>query len=148
MKKNAIKASSKKTLPVWGWVALGVVLLAVAGAMVLWQPPAAVAALPAEISVDQAALKRNQGAYVLDVRERSEWDQFHIPGAALIPLGDLPNRLVDVPKDREIVVVCRSGNRSATGRDILFKAGYKQVTSMAGGVTEWQFKKLPIATGP
>lgn len=65
------------------------------------------------------------------------------PGASLIPLGELPNRLKDVPKDREVVVVCRSGNRSQTGRDILLKAGFTQVTSMAGGVSEWQFKKLP-----
>jgi rhodanese-related sulfurtransferase len=148
MKKNTRKASSRMTIPVWGWVMLAVVVLAAAGVMLLQRPPAAAVALPAEISVDQAAQKRDQGAYMLDVRERSEWDQFHIPGAALIPLGELPKRLADVPKDREIVVVCRSGNRSITGRDILLQAGFKQVTSMAGGVTEWQFKKLPIATGP
>jgi rhodanese-related sulfurtransferase len=83
----------------------------------------------------------------LDVREPSEWTQFHIPGATLIPLGDLPKRLNEVPKDRVVVVVCRTGNRSAQGRDILLNAGFTNITSMAGGVTQWQVQGLPIATG-
>ena len=53
-----------------------------------------------------------------------------------------------LPKDQEIVVVCRSGNRSATGRDILLDAGFNQVTSMAGGMNEWAAKNYEIVTGP
>lgn len=63
---------------VWMVVGLLLVLLVLGGCAA--QPSGAGAALPAEISVDQAAQKRSQGAYILDVRERSEWDQFHIPG--------------------------------------------------------------------
>jgi rhodanese-related sulfurtransferase len=103
--------------------------------------------LPLEITVAQAAQNRDQGAFILDVREPSEWTQFHIPGATLIPLGDLPNRLNEVPKDRQVVVVCRTGHRSAQGRDILLQAGFTQVTSMAGGMTAWQAQGLPVATG-
>jgi rhodanese-related sulfurtransferase len=44
----------------------------------------------------------------------------------------------ELPKDQEIVVVCRSGNRSAQGRDILLEAGFAQVTSLAGGLTQWK----------
>ncbi|MBU3927578.1 MAG: rhodanese-like domain-containing protein [Bacteroidetes bacterium] len=91
---------------------------------------------------------RDQGAFILDVREQSEWDQFHIPGATLIPLGELPNRLNEVPKDKTVVVVCRTGHRSAQGRDILLNAGFTQVTSMTGGVTEWQAQRLETVTGP
>jgi rhodanese-related sulfurtransferase len=69
--------------------------------------------------------------------------QFHISGATLIPLEDLPNRLNEIPKDREVVVVCRTGHRSAQGRDILTQAGFTNVTSMAGGMTEWQAQGLP-----
>ncbi len=83
----------------------------------------------------------------LDVREQSEWDQFHIPEAKLIPLGSLSGQLASVPKDKTVVVVCRTGRRSAEGRDILIKAGYTNVTSMAGGVTEWQAKGLPVEMG-
>ena len=148
MKNSQQNAAPKKNFPMWGLVLLAVGLIVIAGAIVLQNFKPGAVALPAEISVTQAAQKRDQGALILDVREQSEWNQFHIPGATLIPLGDLPYRLQNVPKDREVVVVCRTGNRSATGRDILLKAGYSQVTSMAGGVTDWQSKGLPIATGP
>lgn len=87
---------------------------------------------------------RDDGAFILDVREQSEWDEFHIPGATLIPLGQLASRVEELPKDQEIVVVCRSGNRSQEGRDILLDAGFDKVTSMAGGVTEWRSEGYPI----
>lgn len=147
MKSNK-KSSTATKLPVWGWVVLVVVAIAVMAAVTLQFITPTAAALPPEISVAQASQLREQGAFILDVREPNEWTQFHIPGAALIPLGELPNHLNEVPKNSEVVVVCRSGNRSATGRDILLKAGYPLVTSMAGGVTQWQAQGLPIATGP
>jgi len=148
MAKN--QKSKSKSFPVWAWGLFGVVVIAaIVITMQLLQPQggAGTAPLPAEINVSQASQKRDQGAFILDVREPSEWVQFHIPGATLIPLGDLAKRVNEVPKDREVVVVCRSGNRSQQGRDILLNAGFKQVTSMAGGVTQWQAQGLPIATG-
>lgn len=147
MKQNRKKQGAKRSFPIWGWIFLAVIVLAgvIYGVIQLSQPP--VVALPAEITVDQAAKMRDQGAFILDVREPSEWTQFHIPGATLIPLGDLPNRLKDVPKDRQVVVVCRTGHRSVQGRDILVNAGFTNVTSMAGGVTQWQTQGLAIATG-
>ncbi len=81
-----------------------------------------------------AAKKRDAGAFILDVRTPEEWNEYHVPGSTLIPLDQLSNRVAEVPKDKEVVVVCRSGNRSATGRDVLLKAGYPQVTSLAGGL--------------
>jgi rhodanese-related sulfurtransferase len=147
MTKKKRKTTYYKPIPVWGWIAVVIVILAVTGFVVFQQSPRAAASVPPEISVSQASQLRDQGAFILDVREPSEWVQFHIPGATLIPLGDLPNRLSEVPKDRQVVVVCRTGHRSAQGRDILLKAGYTKVTSMAGGVTDWQAQKLPIAKG-
>jgi rhodanese-related sulfurtransferase len=147
MKNKKGRRPTKKAFPVWGWIVLAAVLLAIVGFVVLQKPQSAVVSLPPEITVDQASQKRDQGAFILDVREPSEWTQFHIPGATLIPLGDLPNRLNEVPKDREVVVVCRTGHRSAQGRDILLNAGFTKVTSMTGGVTQWQSQGLPIATG-
>jgi rhodanese-related sulfurtransferase len=148
MKNSKKKVSSKKGFPFWGWILLAVVLIAIAGTVGSQISKPAVVSLPSEISVVQASQAQGQGAFILDVREPSEWTQFHIPGATLIPLGDLPNRLNEVPKDREVVVVCRTGHRSAQGRDILLNAGFNKVTSMAGGVTQWQAQGLPIATGP
>jgi rhodanese-related sulfurtransferase len=126
---------------------LGLVLVAAAGIWLSRQTNKPKAALPGEISIAQAAQMRDQGAFILDVRQTEEWVQFHIPGSILIPLGDLPGRLAEVPRNEEIVVVCRSGNRSAQGRDILKQAGYTQVTSMAGGVTKWQAEGQPVASG-
>ena len=101
-------------------------------------------ALPAEISVDEAYAKYPNGAFFLDVRTQEEWDQFHAPQSTLIPLDQLASRVNEVPRDRPIVVVCRSGNRSQQGRDILLQAGFPQVTSMAGGLTEWRSKGYPV----
>ena len=108
--------------------------------------PAAV--LPAEISVAEAAARRDAGAFVLDVRQPDEWNEAHISGATLIPLDQLEARLNEVPRDKEVVVVCRSGNRSKAGRDILKNAGFPQVTSMSGGLTQWKAAGYPTATGP
>ena len=69
------------------------------------------------------------------------------PHATLIPLGDLASRVAEVPKDRQVVVVCRSGNRSATGRDILLGAGFPSVTSMAGGMNDWTTAGYPTESG-
>ena len=65
----------------------------------------------------------------------------------LIPLGSLPSRLKEVPRDRPVVVYCRTGHRSAQGHDILLQAGYKPVTSLAGGITQWQSQGMPVVTG-
>ncbi len=103
--------------------------------------------LPLVVSVADAAAMRDDGAFVLDVREPDEWAAGHIAGATLIPLGQLPDRLGEVPAGRTLVVVCRTGNRSAQGRDILLQAGFA-ATSMAGGMTDWIAAGLPVVTGP
>jgi rhodanese-related sulfurtransferase len=104
--------------------------------------------LPREISVDQAyALYQQPDVLLVDVREPAEWDEYHAPNAKLIPLGELPNRVNELPKNKKIVVVCRSGNRSQTGRDILLAAGF-DATSMAGGLKEWYAKGYSIEGAP
>jgi rhodanese-related sulfurtransferase len=99
---------------------------------------------PLEISAQEAYAKYQAGVFFLDVREQSEWDTFHIPNTTLIPLEDLPNRLNELPRDQPIVVVCRTGHRSAQGRDILLNAGFTNVVSMTGGLTEWSNQGYPI----
>jgi rhodanese-related sulfurtransferase len=110
-------------------------------------PTGSVTALPAEVSVQEASAMQAAGAFMLDVREPDEWAAGHIPGATLIPLGELANRTSEVPADRKVVVVCRSGNRSAQGRDILLGAGFASVTSMAGGMNDWTAAGLPTEQG-
>ncbi len=152
-KKKAHKVVRKTSPPIWIWVILGLVIIGIGATALLLGRPASSAgedgeALPKEISVAQAAEKRTAGAFILDVREPSEWEEGHIPDATLIPLGQLESRLSEIPTDQEIVVVCRSGNRSATARDILLQAGFSQVTSMEGGINDWKGQGLPTIIGP
>ena len=100
--------------------------------------------LPKEISVSEAYEKYKQGAFFIDVRTQEEWNEFHAPNTSLVPLDQLSARLNEIPKDREIVVVCRSGNRSQQGRDILLNAGFTNVTSMQGGLSDWRAAGYPI----
>ena len=106
------------------------------------------AGMPKEISTADAVKLRNEGAFILDVRQPEEWNDYHVPGSTLIPLGELESRVKELPRDKQIVVVCRSGNRSQTGRDILLKAGFAQATSLAGGLSQWKAAGYPTVTGP
>lgn len=106
--------------------------------------PAAQSASLSEITAVEAYQKYQAGVFFLDVRESEEWESFHIPNTVLIPLDELPDRLNNLPRDTQIVVVCNSGNRSQMGRDTLLQAGFTDVTSMAGGVTGWSNAGYPI----
>lgn len=137
----------KNNIP-WIW---GIVALFILGASAIWflsQDTTEQTRYPREVSVEEAVTKRDAGAFILDVRQPEEWNEFHIPDSTLIPLGELASRVEELPREQEIVVVCRSGNRSAQGRDILLAAGFTQVTSMAGGVTQWRAAGYPTASGP
>ena len=103
--------------------------------------------LASTVSTDEAYQMYQNGTFVLDVRTQAEWNDYHVPNTTLIPLDELPNRLSELPKDQEIVVICHSGNRSQKGRDILLNAGFN-ATSMTGGILAWYNKGYPVdATG-
>lgn len=130
------KVSDKKGVPLWVWAALAVIAVAVV-ALVVAHGNRAAQTLPDEVSVQQAAELCASGAFVLDVREPNEWAEAHIPGATLIPLGELESRMEEVPQDQTVLVYCRSGSRSTSARGILRAAGYPNVTSLSGGITAW-----------
>jgi rhodanese-related sulfurtransferase len=100
------------------------------------------------VSVAEAAAQRDAGAFILDVREPDEWADFHVPGSTHIPLAQVAARVAELPRDQAIIVVCRSGNRSQQGRDLLRDAGFEQVSSMAGGLKEWVALGYPTVSGP
>jgi rhodanese-related sulfurtransferase len=92
----------------------------------------------------EAAYKMYQnGAYVLDVRTPGEWDEYHAPNTTLIPLDELETRVNEVPRDKQVVLVCRSGNRSQVAYDILQQAGFDNITSMKGGLKAWRSAGYP-----
>lgn len=86
---------------------------------------------------------------ILDVREPDEFNGMlgHIPGATLIPLGQLQHQAPSLPQDQPIVVVCRSGARSAQAVTILEKAGFTRVANLAGGMISWNSHRLPVSYG-
>lgn len=90
-------------------------------------------------------LFNHQDALVLDVREQSEWSDGHIAQAKHIPLGKLKDRLkeLDKYKDRPIIAVCRSGNRSGHACGMLKKAGFENVHNLSGGMQAWDQAGLP-----
>ena len=90
-----------------------------------------------ETTVDDLAAARDAGEVTLiDVRNPDEYVEGHIPGAQLIPLPELGDRLAEVPTDREVHVVCQSGGRSAQGAELLVQHGISAV-SVAGGTKGW-----------
>ncbi len=126
------------------WSVLGVFALGFLAVVVLRSTGStAPTRLPAEISVQQAYRLYQQGYFLLDVRTQEEWDSIHVPNAKLIPLDQLPQRLQELPKDQPILVICRSGNRSQTGRDILLRNGF-DATSVQGGIRAWQAAGYPV----
>ncbi len=96
--------------------------------------------------VEALGLINHKNALVLDVREESEFKSGHILNAKWIPLGKLADRLDELKRNREqpIVVVCRSGQRSASACVQLTKQGFAQAYNLSGGVMGWQKSNLPL----
>ena len=89
-----------------------------------------------EIDVDQLAKLHAEGVPIIDVRQPDEYVSGHVPGAVLIPLADVPERVEDFPDDRPVYVICRSGARSARAVEFLLGQGL-DATNIAGGTLAW-----------
>ena len=87
----------------------------------------------------------SDGALLLDVREPSEWQAGHAPQARHLRLSQLEKHLGDLPTDRPIVTVCRSGRRSGIAANTLTRHGY-QATNLTGGMNAWAAAGLPVIT--
>jgi rhodanese-related sulfurtransferase len=86
------------------------------------------------------------GAHLLDVREPEEWEAGHAPGAQHVPMYEVPARLGELPADRDVVVVCRSGIRSARVVEFLLANGWQRVSNLAGGMEDWAAAGRPLVT--
>jgi sulfur-carrier protein adenylyltransferase/sulfurtransferase len=80
--------------------------------------------------------------YLVDVREPAEWEIISIPGAVLIPKGDLPAKLAELPQDKPVILYCKSGVRSAESLAVLKNAGFANAKHVQGGVTAWTTQVL------
>jgi len=108
-----------------------------------------------ECTVSKAQQCLDGSILLIDIREAPEYQRGHIPGAILLPRGLLEfeiHRLVDdtstdsgtAPEDREIILYCGTGGRSALAAETLSTMGYRNVQSMSGGIVAWAARQLPI----
>lgn len=100
-----------------------------------------------EIDVEELAARIERGEGVLvDVRRPDEWDEAHIDGATLITLDGLPDRLDELPRDQTLLVICRSGGRSAVATEALTDAGFDAI-NVQGGMLAWIDADRPTSSG-
>jgi rhodanese-related sulfurtransferase len=99
---------------------------------------------PRVVHVREASRRQAAGALLVDVRQPDEWNAGHAPKARLIPLGSLNSRLAEVPRDQEVLLICRSGSRSGSAQRHLQQLGYDQVVNVSGGMTAWASAGLPV----
>lgn len=91
------------------------------------------------ISVEELKAKQDRGEALtlVDVREPHEWVISDLPGSIKIPLGALPQKFSELPRDAEIVVYCRTGGRSGNAVQFLRHQGYGKALNLAGGINRW-----------
>jgi rhodanese-related sulfurtransferase len=94
----------------------------------------------------KARIDSEQPPVILDVRQPDEFRAGHIAGAKLIPLNELRQRMGELPKEQEILCVCRSGSRSGAAAGQLGSAGFNAV-NLRGGMIGWQLAGYPVKKG-
>ena len=109
--------------------------------------PAMTAGESSDTETDVKELKRKIDAkedfFLLDVREPNEYQIGKIPGSTLIPLGEIPRRYQEIPRDKDIIVHCKMGGRSAKAAAFLRQQGFKHVKNLKGGILDWSDKIDP-----
>ena len=103
-----------------------------------------------DVSTLAERLRADAGLVLIDVRTPGEFQQGHVKGAVLIPVSTLKSSTEKIAKDyadREIAVICRSGNRSLSGTVALKRAGITKVFNVRGGMSAWSGQGLPVAPG-
>lgn len=99
---------------------------------------------PSITAATLAEIKEREDVFVIDVREQWEYDEKHIPGVTLIPLGTIPDNMSLIPADKTVILTCRSGNRSGQAVDFLRAQGFTNVHNMEGGIIAWEEAGFPV----
>lgn len=92
----------------------------------------------------RARLQTDAKPMLVDVREQNEWDEAHIAEATLAPLAAVVDKMKDVPRDREILLICRSGRRSGIAYTKLEEKGFSNLRNVEGGMLAWQKLGYPV----
>ncbi|MBU6392207.1 MAG: rhodanese-like domain-containing protein [Planctomycetota bacterium] len=98
------------------------------------------------ISAKQAKelIDNEKDVFILDVRTKEEYREFHIKGSHLIPIQELERNINKIPKDKKVIVHCASGNRSAQACETLKDKGLKELYNIEGGILKWQKEGYPV----
>ncbi len=116
-----------------------------AGAFAAWERSRGALAVTPGIAAGEAFERARRGELVLlDVRGSSEWASGHVPGAQHIPLGELPARAGELPRDKPVALFCGGGTRSRIGVSVLRRAGFAQLLDQGGGFAEHVEAGLPV----
>ncbi len=98
-----------------------------------------------EIFAREAQVKLRAGsALLVDVREPWEYEEVHVSGAHLIPLGEFTRRYGELPQDQDLLIICHSGYRSGQAASFLLRHGYPRAFNVVGGMEEWEEAGLPV----
>ena len=123
-------------LPSNRWIRVCFVIMVALFAAGCSQSPAGASV---DVSVDEALrLWQAKEAILIDVRTPAEYRDGHIPGVVNIPLAEIEKRLGEIPKDKKVVLICRTGNRSAQGTKFLRSKGFDNVFNSTGGMSTWK----------
>lgn len=119
------------------------------GGLEAWRASGGPVEVGARISVSDLAkrLEREPDLVVIDVRQASEYEAGHVPGALHLHAGDLPNRLSELPRDRPVATICASGYRSSVAAGLLRQAGFRDISVVCGGLPDWRAAGYPVETG-
>lgn len=144
MSRSPRRQSTQPTYPKWliPSVAIALIAVIIGGVMLFSRNKAEGKTLISPNAYTQDFESRDH--ILLDVRTVAEFNEGHIEGATNIPIEELDRYLDRLPKDKTIVVYCRSGNRSATAATLLKNEGFSSVYDIDGGLIAWGQAKLPL----
>jgi rhodanese-related sulfurtransferase len=117
------------------------IIIAVSAAIIYYtqiQPPNTTESY-GDVTVEEAKslIESNSSLIILDVRTQEEYDSGHIEGSILIPVSELEDRLDELSKEEELLIYCRTGNRSTSSVNILKENGYTKIFHMKDGIVAW-----------
>jgi len=91
--------------------------------------------------------KKDPSLFVLDVRTAKEFAEGHVPGAVNVPYDQVASRLAQIPKDKDVVLYCRSGRRAGLAAGVLEANGYKELKQLQGDMEAWLKEGRPVEGG-
>ncbi len=110
--------------------------------------PAGIPSVDVSDASARVAAGGEAGPLIVDVREADEFAAVRVAGAALVPMSGFAEGAAELPRDRQLLVLCATGVRSAAATGYLLRSGWNDVANIVGGITAWQAAGLPVRHGP